>query len=249
MQILKYSANGNDFVIFHSFIKRDRSQLAIKLCDRHNGIGADGLIVLIPHPTLDFEWEFYNSDGSIASMCGNGSRACASYAFSQGLAPAKMRFLTGAGEIGAIVEKNMIETELTKPIIYSNTIEEFNKTWWLIDTGVPHLIAIVDNIEEFNIEQARELRYKHNANVNIAKIDNDNIHVRTYERGVENETQACGTGMASAFYRAYKENKIKNSCKVYPKSGDTLYLSHNGETILFKGEVKKTFETFQDIVY
>ena len=74
MQLHKYNANGNDFIIFHSFIKKDRSTLAIELCDRHKGLGADGLIVLIPHKDYDFEWEFYNADGSLANMCGNGSR-------------------------------------------------------------------------------------------------------------------------------------------------------------------------------
>ena len=82
MNVAKYSANGNDFVLFHSFIKKDRSKLAKEICDRQNGIGADGLIVLVPHEIHDFEWEFYNSDGSTAEMCGNGSRACAHYAFS-----------------------------------------------------------------------------------------------------------------------------------------------------------------------
>ena len=108
MTVSKYSANGNDFVIFHTFIKKDRSELAKKLCHRQNGIGADGLIVLIPHSEYEFEWQFYNSDGSEADMCGNGSRACAHYAFVNELSPKSMKFLTGAGVIGANVEENMV---------------------------------------------------------------------------------------------------------------------------------------------
>ena len=92
MQIAKYNANGNDFIIFHTFIEADRSALAQQLCHRQSGIGADGLIVLLPHAEYDFKWQFYNSDGSPASMCGNGTRACAHYAFTNHLAEASMRF-------------------------------------------------------------------------------------------------------------------------------------------------------------
>jgi len=81
MRVAKYSANGNDFVIFHSDVKEDRSELAKEICHRQDGVGADGLIVILPHSQYDFEWQFYNSDGSHADMCGNGSRACAHYAY------------------------------------------------------------------------------------------------------------------------------------------------------------------------
>jgi diaminopimelate epimerase len=245
MQLHKYNANGNDFIIFHSFIKKDRSTLAIELCDRHKGLGADGLIVLIPHKDYDFEWEFYNADGSLANMCGNGSRVAAHYAYSQGLTKHnEMKFLTGAGDIRASVYNNIVETELTPPIIHKKNIVRFDKDWWLVDTGVPHLITFLNDINNFDIQEARELRNEFNANVNIAKItDNGNIEIRTYERGVEGETMACGTGMASAFYRAYKETKIKNNIEVYPKSNETLYLRMENETIFFKGNVKKIYET------
>ncbi len=253
MTVSKYSANGNDFVIFHTFIKKERSELAKKLCHRQNGIGADGLIVLIPHDKvdfdgnqslIDFEWQFYNSDGSEANMCGNGSRACAHYAFINGLAPKSMKFLTGAGVIGANVEENMVLSELTPPKIIDKEIMENGKLWWKIDTGVPHLVQITDNIEEFDINEARELRHKYNANVNIVSVLADgNLRVRTYERGVENETLACGTGMAACFYRAYQEALVKNNIEVYPTSGEILYLGVNDKTITFRGEVKKVFVT------
>ena len=248
MIISKYSANGNDFVIFHTDVKEDRTQLAKELCHRQDGIGADGLIVVLPSAKYDFEWQFYNSDGSDADMCGNGSRACAHYAYVNSLASKKMSFLTGAGVIKAEVDATMVLSELTPPKILEMGIEYNNKDWWLLDTGVPHLVHFTQNIEEFDILEARELRYKYNANVNIAFIDADkNIKVRTYERGVEDETLACGTGMAACFYRAYKEEKVSNNIKVYPKSGDTLYLGMNDKTITFKGEVKKTFSTEWEI--
>ena len=99
MTYQKYSASGNDFVIFHTLVKKDYSDLAIKLCNRTEGIGADGLIVIVPNENQDFEWLFYNSDGSHASMCGNGTRACAHYAYTNMLAKTKMNFLNGSGVI------------------------------------------------------------------------------------------------------------------------------------------------------
>ncbi|MFA6196706.1 MAG: diaminopimelate epimerase [Sulfurimonas sp.] len=248
MTVSKYSANGNDFVIFHTFIKKDRSDEAKKLCHRQNGVGADGLIVLVPHAEQDFEWQFYNSDGSEAEMCGNGSRACAHYAFSNFLAPAKMSFLTIAGVINAEVapiteNSGLVLSELTPPKILDKNIKHNGKNWWKLDTGVPHLVYITNNIEEFDLQEARELRYKYNANVNIAFVDGKNLKVRTYERGVEDETLACGTGMAACFYRAFQEGLVSNKIEVYPRSGDTLYLGMNERTITFQGEVKKVFVT------
>ena len=92
MTVAKYSANGNDFVVFHTFVDVDRSDLAKRLCHRQEGVGADGLIVLLPHDTYDFVWQFYNADGSEAAMCGNGSRAAAHYAFSHGLETPRCAF-------------------------------------------------------------------------------------------------------------------------------------------------------------
>ncbi len=244
MMIAKYSANGNDFVLFHSFIKKDRSELAKILCNRQNGIGADGLIVLLPHNKFDFEWQFYNSDGSIAEMCGNGSRACAHYAYTHGLAPKSMSFLTLAGEIKAQVDGSIVQSDLTPPKIIDQNIEFAGKKWWLIDTGVPHLITFDADMDNFNLTEARTLRQQYNANVNIASTQEDgSIRVRTYERGVEDETLACGTGMAAAFYRANRELNIGITAKVFPKSGETLYLGLNSKTITFKGEVIDVFET------
>lgn len=243
-QIAKYCASGNDFVIFHTFEKTDRSELARILCDRQNGIGADGLIVLVPHESHDFEWEFYNADGSTASMCGNGSRACAHYAYRFGLASASMAFLTGAGVIKAQVEGNMVQSDLTPPMIMNQEIIESGMRWWLIDTGVPHLITFDADIEHFNIDLARTLRHRYNANVNIASVNLDGtLRVRTYERGVEDETLACGTGMAASFYRAVQERLVEDQTQVFPKSGETLYLGLEEGVITFKGEVKGVFET------
>jgi diaminopimelate epimerase len=248
MTLAKYSASGNDFVIFHTDTKASRNELAKVLCHRQNGVGADGLIVIVPHNEYDFEWEFYNADGSHADMCGNGSRAAAHYAHNHQLAPLKMSFLTGAGVINAEIKNNtqksgMVKSELTPPLIIDTKIEHNGKNWWLINTGVPHLVSLRDNVDAFDIQEARELRYKYNANVNICCVYGKNLKVRTYERGVEDETLACGTGMAACFYRALQEGKIEQSIEVYPTSGETLYLGVNQRTITFMGEVKRTFVT------
>lgn len=248
MKISKYSANGNDFVLFHTDLKKDRKELAKELCHRQDGIGADGLIVVVPNETYSFEWEFYNSDGSHADMCGNGSRACAHYAFVNDLASRSMSFLTGAGVINAVIGEGntksaMVLSELTPPKILDKKIEYKGKSWWLIDSGVPHLVSLQENINEFDLQEARELRLKYNANVNICALDGENLRVRTYERGVEAETLACGTGMAACFYRGLQEKKVKENIEVYPISGETLYLGINEKTITFRGRVVNTFNT------
>jgi len=242
MTVTKYSANGNDFVIIIRKKKKDRSKLAKRLCHRQNGIGADGLVVVIPHPEYDFEWDFYNADGSRATMCGNASRAVAHFAMEKGISQdGKAEFLTGAGVIRAVVNGRYVVSDMTKPIILSEEIQEEDEKWWFVDTGVPHLIAIRDNIDEFDIEEARRLRDKYNANINICKVEDNKLYVRTYERGVEDETLACGTGMVACFLRSNKENLVDGNIQVFPKSGDELYISLEDDIYKFGGQVTKTF--------
>lgn len=242
MTYTKYSASGNDFIISHSFIEKEYSQDAIKLCNRTEGIGADGFVVLVPSSEADFKWLFYNSDGSDASMCGNATRAVSHYAYTNGLITTnEATFLTGAGIIKAVVENDVVETQLTKAKVINEEFNEEGFSWYLVDTGVPHLVTIVDNLESFNHELCEKMRYKYNANVNFAKVENGIIKVRTYERGVEGETLACGTGMAACFLRANSLNLVKDKTFVYPKSGEELTLSIKNNTIYFKGAVKKVF--------
>lgn len=242
MTVTKYSANGNDFVMFIAQEKADRSSLAQKLCHRQNGVGADGLVVVLPHPEYDFEWEFYNSDGSRADMCGNASRAVAHFAHEKGIVREdKTEFLTGAGVIRATINGLYVVSDMTPPDIISENIEEYGEKWWLIDSGVPHLVAVRDNLDTFNIEEARALRHKYNCNVNICKVDGDTMSVRTYERGVEDETLACGTGMVACFIRNHKEGKVPDQVKVHPKSGDELYVGYEEGVYRFGGKVTKTF--------
>ena len=244
MTYTKYSASGNDFVIFHTFLEKDYTNDAIKLCNRTEGIGADGLVVIVPSNEADFKWLFYNSDGSYASMCGNAIRAVSHYAFTNNLVPSnEMQFLTGAGLIKSCVENDIVETQLTLPKVIKEEFIQDGFTWYLVDTGVPHLVTIVDDLELYNHDLCAKMRYEHNANVNFAKIEDGIIKVRTYERGVEGETLACGTGMAACFLRANDLGLVKNSTFVYPKSGEQLTLSKKNGTIYFKGAVKKVFVT------
>ena len=242
MTVTKYSANGNDFIMFIAQDKSDKSALAKKLCHRHNGVGADGMVVLIPHKEYDFEWEFYNADGSYAAMCGNASRAVAHFAHEKGIAKdGKAEFLTGAGVIRATINGLYVVSDMTEPRIVRTDIEEDGERWWLVDSGVPHLVAIRDNIDHFDIDNARALRKKYNCNVNICKLDNGTMYVRTYERGVEDETLACGTGIVACFVRCHKEGMVSEQVKVLPKSGDELYVSYEEGVYRFGGKVTKTF--------
>ncbi|DAB39979.1 MAG TPA: diaminopimelate epimerase [Sulfurovum sp. UBA12169] len=242
MTVTKYSGNGNDFIIFIAQEKADRSQLAKKLCHRQNGVGADGMVVVLPHPEYDFEWEFYNADGSHADMCGNASRCVAHFAHEKGISKDnKAEFLTGAGVIRATINGLYVVSDMVEPQILREDIFEYGEMWWLINSGVPHLVAVRENIDAFDLEQARILRQKYNCNVNICKIDGDTMHVRTYERGVEDETLACGTGMVACFIRNHKEGKAPDQIKVHPKSGDELYVSYEDGVYRFGGKVTKTF--------
>jgi diaminopimelate epimerase len=242
MRVTKYSANGNDFVMLIAQEKQDRSALARKLCDRHNGVGADGLIVLLPHKVYDFEWEFYNADGSEAAMCGNGSRAAAHFAHEKGIAKEGVTsFLTGAGVIHATINGLYVVSDMVAPKILDRDIEAYGKQWWLIDSGVPHLVAMVEDIEDFDIDQARELRYRYNCNVNIARIESECLFVRTYERGVEDETLACGTGMVASFIYHHQKGLVEGQIKTFPRSGDELYVSYDEGVYRFGGKVTKTF--------
>ncbi|MDR0746950.1 MAG: diaminopimelate epimerase [Helicobacteraceae bacterium] len=242
MTLTKYNANGNDFLITHSFKKEDRSALAKRVCDRVSGIGADGFVVLLPSDKHDFEWNFYNCDGSIAAMCGNAARAAALYAYKNSLADRKIQFLTGAGVITAIVTENTVEVQLTEHKIIRKDIWENDLNWFLIDTGVPHITANAE-LEVFDAVPLANLRKKYDANATIFSVKDASLFVRTFERGVEGETLACGTGMAAAFVRAAYENLVQNSAKIYPKSGDELFMKLENNRLFFKGAVSEVFTT------
>lgn len=248
MEFHKYYANGNDFIIFQTdnLDENYLSKLAIKLCNRHSGIGADGLIAIKKNDKdYDFTWGFYNQDGSKANMCGNGARAAAHFAYKEGLATQDMSFLTGAGIIKArIFDDDYVEVRLTKAKIIHENLVEFGNVFCLIDTGVPHLVTL-DGVQNYNEENAKYLRKKYDANVNYATFKDGEIYVRTYERGV-GETLACGTGMNACFYYARMLKLVDEKATIYPKSNDICEVSFKDDYLYFKAQVKKIFITTLD---
>ena len=238
MTYTKYDASGNDFVIFHTNEEKDYSTLAKTLCSKEY-FDTDGLIVIVPHKTLDFKWLFYNNDGSIASMCGNGTRAVAHYAYTNKLVGKDCTFLTGAGEISCEVRENIVQTQMTEPIIIKEPFIQDGYDCFIIDTGVPHVVIIVDDLSKFDLEVCARFRKQYNANINFVKVKDNKLYVRTFERGVEGETLACGTGMVACFIRAYDLKIISYNIEVYPKSGELINIKKENGKFYFKGAVKQ----------
>lgn len=200
----KYHGAGNDFVMIDGFTypqlsdKLTKDQVAF-LCDRHFGIGADGLIILNKHDKYDFEMVYYNADGKLSSMCGNGGRCILRYAEKLGYISDKADFLAVDGPHEGIVGE-LISLKMSEVI----EIEKIDKQTCFLDTGSPHYVQFRDNITAIDIlEEARAIRYNsrfaaEGTNVNfVEKHEDGSLSIRTYERGVEDETLACGTGVVA----------------------------------------------------
>lgn len=269
MIVSKYCASGNDFIIFHAFTHENRSNIAIELCNRFYGIGADGLVVLVPFiqkpETLDckhniaYQWEFYNSDGSVANMCGNASRAVSFYAYYNNLAPLKHAFLSQAGIIKTHIREILspkqafIQSNIGTYSVDGNFIEECHGNVYefeLITMSIPHLVCKAESARDFqtlsaNLEFLSRLRHKYNANVSIAFKGNENtIHYATFERGVEGITQACGTG-ACAVYVSYRD--FNQEYILIPPSKEKLKVSSQNNEIYFSGLVNKVCDCVIDL--
>lgn len=240
MFVSKYSASGNDFIIITQFHKGNYSQLAKKLCHRKFGIGADGLIVLLPGISTDLSWQFYNCDGSIASMCGNGARAAFLYAKNNRLIDkSEATLLTKAGVINGYIKDNIVKITLSKSDVLAK-----DNNYYLIDTGVKHYVKFVDDLSTFDdVKTIIKLRNKYDANVNYVSLLDGLLYVRTFEKGVESETLACGTGISASFYVMCLEKGIK-SMKVVAKSGETLNLSYSNDTIYYEGLVTSVLNSY-----
>ena len=279
MTLYKYCANGNDFLLFHTlFTQGDYADLARAVCDRHSGIGADGLVALLPFSDdgIAYQWDFYNADGSRANMCGNASRCAAHYAYNLGLAPRDHSFITHSSMQaqvikvrvnGQIVSSNLglYRNLFALSALPSNAVQKLDSTylptslldaarWFYIDTGVPHLVCFVQDLAIVRESSAatkafmQELRKSFNANVNLAYAKHsDEIYLATYERGVEDITLACGTGMAATLLVGYKVYGLESSAILVPPSGDRLRLwcepfvkgdsalgSHSGDFVDFR---------------
>lgn len=237
----KLTAAGNDFVLIDNrknvVAESEHSKLAAKLCDRRYSIGGDGLILLENSSKADFRMRYYNSDGSFASMCGNGGRSISKFAYELGVVDKKMTFETDAGLITAEIKSdNVVNLALYDPknLKINEKIEVEDKTLTVssLNTGVPHAVVFVDDIENIDVKKyGKIIRFhKHFApdgtNVNFVKVDKNNtILVRTYERGVEDETLACGTGVTASAIISIILNKVESPVHIITRGKDNLYVS------------------------
>ena len=203
IKFFKYQSTGNDFVLIDNregvFPGNDTAFIN-RLCDRKFGIGADGLILLADSEIADFDMQYYNADGSLSSFCGNGSRAIVSFANYLGIIEDTARFEAYDGMHEAVISGNLIEVKMAD---VQNGRPVLNGTF--IDTGSPHYIEIVENLDNIDVVQqgkaARNLAIfaPDGSNINyVEKTGEGKIKVRTYERGVENETLSCGTGVTAS---------------------------------------------------
>jgi diaminopimelate epimerase len=236
LRFTKMNGAGNDFILFDNrtgSIHLDRSQIA-QLCDRHRGVGADG-ILLLENPTnrADFRMRYFNADGGEAEMCGNGARCFARFANKVGGQKAKISFETPAGVISAELKGHLVTLRMTEPsnlrLNVDLPIAAKNKTIHFINSGVPHVVIAVPKIDDADVRREgaairhHEMFSPNGTNVNfIEKRGPNKIAIRTYERGVEDETLACGTGIvASALIFAANEN-TNGPVIVFARGGDEL---------------------------
>jgi diaminopimelate epimerase len=223
MKFYKYHGTGNDFIMidgYHEMVNISIEDVQ-RLCHRRFGIGADGLIVLRKHKSLDFEMDYYNPDGS-KSFCGNGSRCAQAFAKDLDIIKDKSSFLAIDGiHSGKSIDSNFATL--------MGDVSEINKidSDYFIYTGSPHYIRYVENVDTINVQQEGSIiRYSEEynevgTNVNFVNIKDNYLKVRTYERGVEAETLSCGTGVtAVAISYLLKVNSFQNSVSIKTLGGD-----------------------------
>lgn len=235
----KMHGGGNDFVLIDHrerlIPEADQPQFARRVCHRQVGIGADGLILIEGSDQADFRWRFYNADGSEPEMCGNGGRCAARFAVLQGLAPENLSFETLAGIIQAEVKGRRVKLALAGvgDLTLNQTIalDEAEVQAHFIRVGVPHLVVPVDDLEAAPVtEWGRLLRFHPRfqpagTNVNFVRFTGpQELAIRTYERGVEDETLACGTGSVAAALVGACLGKLNPPVAVHTRGGEILHV-------------------------
>lgn len=262
IRFTKMQAEGNDFIIIDNrkkvLSKRGIRDFVIKVCRRRFSVGGDGLIFIEPSKKADFKWHYYNPDGGEVEMCGNGSRCAARFAYLNKIAPQKLSFETLAGVIRAEVKGSRVKVELTKPKglrlglrIPINNIEcEGN----FLNTGVPHVVYFFKDVDRVDVIRiGRETRYHplfapSGTNANFVKIiDPHRLSIRTYERGVEDETLACGTGSVAAALISSALGRVKSPISVKTKGGKTLKVyfkldGRNFSNVFLEGEARVVYQ-------
>jgi diaminopimelate epimerase len=240
LHFYKMSGSGNDFVIVDNFDgKHDFNffkGITQKVCNRNNGVGADGLIIFNREQGVDFRWDFFNSDGSIAEMCGNGAR-CAARLFSKLHGKKEITFMTLAGIIDAEAKNDIVKVRLSKPSSFVPKIEIYVDGEVIkgsfVNTGVPHFVMIPEDVDDISVrELGRKIRFHEQfspagTNVNFVKhLGGSSIKVRTYERGVEDETLACGTGACASALVCGRSGLVKSPVTVVTSGGEDLVVHY-----------------------
>ncbi|MBO8466492.1 MAG: diaminopimelate epimerase [Bacteroidetes bacterium] len=215
MKLYKYQGAGNDFLLADN----RTGEISVttggitSLCDRHYGIGADGLMLLENSGRYDFRMTYFNSDGSGGMMCGNGGRCIVAFACDMGIR--HFDFEAADGFHTAEILENEGNRKIVRLKMKNvSTVKQENEDSWFIDTGTRHHVRFVKNLESYDVlKNGREIRYREEygpvgVNANFAETDPETgiLHVRTYEKGVENETFACGTGITASAIAAYLMN-------------------------------------------
>ena len=246
----KYQGTGNDFVIIDNsslFFPKENTATINKLCDRHFGIGADGLILLENDAIADFKMVYFNADGKESTMCGNGGRCIVAFAHFLGLCSNKTTFNAIDGLHNATINNNIVSLQM----IDVDDID-VRKNHTFLDTGSPHHVQVVDNLEDFLVVIAgRKLRNAYGdegSNINfVEKIDDKNFSVRTYERGVEDETLACGTGVTAVAIAMHKTKRTSEKNINLKVLGGELSVSFEIDNnvyknVFLKGSAKFIFQ-------
>ena len=257
----KMHGSGNDFVLFDNrkaqVPQEKMSEWAAKLCPRGFGIGADGCIFLEPAPEgsgLAFVWHFYNADGSRAEMCGNASRCATKLAVELGFAGPELTFGTDAGPIkGKILDGGReVKVQLTQPkdeaLSFPLELDGKTVTAHFANTGVPHTVIFQDNLDELDIPKlGAAVRYHEHfapkgTNANFAQVvDRSHIRLRTYERGVEAETYACGTGAAATALLANRLGLTDDQVTITTSGGENLAISLEDGAVFLTGKAIKVY--------
>ncbi len=256
------SGSGNDFIVIDNrrwVVKTDAMpELARDLCTRRFSVGADGLILIQRSRRADFSWSFFNADGSEAAMCGNGGRCAARFAYLKGIAPEDMRFETGAGLIRAEIRKGRVKLQLPLPHSFREKVPiEVHRRRLepgFLVVGVPHAVVTVDQLDAVPVEEwGRAARFHpafapEGANVNFFQVDSPRrLRVRTYERGVEGETLACGTGAVATALIASAAGRVRSPVRVTTQGGEELtvhFRRRGGEfgEVFLEGEARLIYE-------
>ncbi len=261
----KMSGSGNEFVVIDNRRRRiggGYAAWAKRLCHRQFGVGADGLLLLAPDKRDSFRMVYYNADGSRADMCGNGARCMAFFAHARGIVPKEFRFRTDAYPVGAKVDERMVQVSLADATKYEPAVSAKvgGKTYRpaFLNTGVPHAVLFVRNADKVYVS-GLGLALRHHkvfgpkgANVNfVQKIGPRRLRVRTYERGVEAETLACGTGVTASAIAAALKGLVKAPVQCVVSGGDTLEVNFKinrnnrgrpASDVSLKGPVRLTFK-------